>query len=220
MTTMSTTPSEENTESPATRPRIVRWIVGVTLVFAGLFVWYYLRGTWATATPEYPAAAEQGVVSQLVKNTESGNEIHTAVVVPVPVETAWSILSNYEEWERLFKTVREREPTKQLDENRHHVVSDVITPLGVLQLDFIVTHEKTPEGGYRAWWDAPTDDLPVNRGEITIAPQGPDATLLVYVIEKRYKQYPQFLVYNLLFDQQADVVGTLRQRMLEIAQEQ
>jgi hypothetical protein len=60
----------------------------------------------------------------------------------------------------------------------------------------------------------------VNRGEITISPQGPDETLLVYVVEKRYRQYPQFLVYNLLFDQQADVVGTLRQRMLEIAEEQ
>jgi hypothetical protein len=217
---MSTTPADESAEARDTRPRVVRWIIGVLLVFLGLFVWYYLRGAWATSNPTYPASAEQGVVSQLVQNAEGRNEIHTAVVVPVPVETAWNILSNYEEWERLFKTVREREPTKQLDENRHHVVSDVLTPLGVLQLDFIVTHEQTPEGGYRAWWDAPTDDLPVNRGEITITPQGPDSTLLVYVVEKKYRQYPQFLVYNLLFDQQADVVGTLRERMLQIAQEQ
>lgn len=194
-------------------------VAGVLLVCFSLYGWYFARGTWATANPTYPTKPEDGVISNLVLNAEGRREIHTAVVIPVPVATAWGILSNYKEWERLFKTVHERKPTEPLPGNQHHVVSDVQTPLGVLQLDFIVTHEPTDNGGYRATWDAPTKELPSNRGSIQITPLGPDNTLLVYVVEKQYRRYPQFLVYNALYEHQADIVATLRARMLEVAKQ-
>jgi hypothetical protein len=142
------------------------------------------------------------------------------VVIPVPVETAWKILSNYDEWERLFKTVREKKVAEQLDEHHHHVVSDVMTPLGMISLDFIITHEELPDGGYLASWDAPTKELPVNRGTIRISPHGQDQTLLVYSVRKQYQKYPRFLVNNMLLHQQPDLVGTLRRRMVEVAKEQ
>jgi hypothetical protein len=211
------------TEPAASRPPrrrlVLRFMVIALLACAALFTWYYFRGSWATAKPKYPASPSEGVTSQIVLNKQGQKEIQTAVVLPVSIETAWKILSNYKEWEKLFKTVRERAPTEQLDKNRHHVVSDVTTPLGVIQLDFIVTHETTTDGGYLAWWDAPTKDLPVNRGEIRITPQGPNQTLLVYTVCKQYRQYPQFAVYNMLLDHQRDLVETLGERIVEVSKQ-
>jgi hypothetical protein len=190
------------------RPLVRRntpWLVlGITLVCLLIFAAYYLRGTWATESPAGLTAPEQGAVSQLVRAADGQKEIRTAVVVPVSVETSWKILSNYAEWEKLFKTVRRKQATEQLDANHHHVVSDVLTPLGTITLDFIVTHEETPGGGYLAWWDAPTKELPVNKGTIEIKPLANDRTLLVYTIRKQYRQYPQFLVNNMLYSHQTD----------------
>ena len=206
---------------PAAARRRIPWIVlAVALVCLLVFVGYYLRGTWATTSPVVLSSPEQGAVSQLVRAADGQKEIRTAVVIPVSVETAWAILSNYEEWEKLFKTVRRKQATKQLDANRHHVVSDVLTPLGTITLDFIVTHEQTPDGGYLAWWDAPTKELPVNKGAIEIQPLADDRTLLVYTIRKQYRHYPQFLVNNMLYSHQTDLVQTLRERMVEAAKEQ
>jgi hypothetical protein len=197
------------------------WIVlAVVLVCLLVCAGYYLRGTWATTSPVALTSTEQGAVSQLVRAADGQKEIRTAVVIPVSVETAWAILSNYDEWEKLFKTVRRKQETKQLDANRHHVVSDVLTPLGTITLDFIVTHEQTPDGGYLAWWDAPTKELPVNKGTIEIQPLAGDRTLLVYTIRKQYRHYPQFLVNNMLYSHQTDLVQTLRERMVEAAKEQ
>mgnify|MGYP007073180382 CR=1 FL=1 len=100
------------------------------------------------------------------------------------------------------------------------MVSDIVTPLGVLQLDFIVTHEQLANGGYLASWDAPTEELPVNRGTIRVTPQDDGKTLLVYTVCKEYQKYPQFVVYNMLLDHQRDLVETLRDRIMEIAAEQ
>ena len=217
---MSEAPTKTSAVQPSSRRVVPRFIVIVFLACFSLFAWYYLRGSWATEKPTYPTTPADGVLSQIVKNADGEKEIQTSVVLPVSTDTAWKILSNYEEWERLFKTVQERAPTEQLNENRHHVVSDITTPLGVMQLDFIVTHEATPDGGYLAWWDAPTEELPVNRGTIRVTPQGPDQVLLVYTVCKQYRQYPQFVVYNALLGHQRDLVETLRDRIIEISHEQ
>lgn len=205
------------------RPLVRRktpWVVfTVVLACLAVFGGYYLRGSWATTAPAELKTPEQGAITQLVLAADGQKEIRTAVVIPVPVETAWKILSNYEEWEKLFKTVRRKQATEKLDANRHHVVSDVLTPLGTITLDFIVTHEQTPGGGYLAWWDAPTKELPVNKGTIVIEPLGENQTLLVYSIRKQYRQYPQFLVNNMLYSHQTDLVLTLRERMVEAADE-
>jgi len=193
-------------------------VVGVLLGCGVLFGWYYIRGTWATKNPTYPSSPEDGVTSVIVLNEDGDKEIRTAVVIPVSVENAWKILSNYDEWERLFTTIRASK-TEELDNNRYHVVSEVMTPLGTIKLETIVTHEKIPGGGYRAWWDAPTDELPLNRGSIRVTPQGPEQTLLVYTVLKQYRQYPQFVVYNTLLGHQKDLVGTLRERIIEAAGE-
>jgi hypothetical protein len=216
---MSAPAAERATERRLPRRKTPWLVLGV--VFSGLAICagYYLRGTWATSTPAEVTSPEQGAVSQLVLAPDGQKEIRTAIVIPVSVETAWSILSNYEEWEKLFKTVRRKQATEKLDANRHHVVSDVLTPLGTITLDFIVTHEQTPGGGYRAWWDAPTKELPVNKGTIEIQPIAADRTLLVYTIRKQYREYPQFLVNNMLYSHQSDLVQTLRDRMVEAANE-
>src|SRR5207247_1529017 len=83
---------------------------------------------------------------------------------------------------KLFKTVRRKQRTEPLEGNRRHVVSDVMTPMGTISLDFIVTHEETPDGGYLAWWDAPTRELPINRGTIRISPRGANQTLFGYSV--------------------------------------
>ena len=203
---------------PARRsPR--RFFSGLLLVCVLLFGWYCVRGTWATTNPTDPTTPEQGVTSHLVLTPEGDKEIRTAIVIPVSVDIAWKILSDYEEWERLFKTVRRKQVAEKLDEHRHHVVSDVMTPLGTVSLDFIVYDEPTPEDGHRAWWDAPTADLPVNSGTIRITPKGPNRTLFVYTVRKQWRKYPRFLVNNMLLDQQKDLVRTLSRRMIEIAQE-
>ena len=209
--------AEPRDERPLARRKTPWVVLSVVLVCLLVFGGYYLRGTWATKKPAELTTPEQGAVSQLVLAADGQKEIRTAVVVPVSVDTAWKILSNYEEWEKLFKTVRRKQATEKLDANRHHVVSDVLTPLGTITLDFIVTHEQTPGGGYLAWWDAPTKELPVNKGTIEIKPLGPDQTLLVYTIRKQYRQYPQFLVNNMLYSHQTDLVATLRDRMVEAA---
>ena len=94
-----------------------------------------------------------------------------------------------------------------------------MTPLGTISLDFIITHEEIPSGGYLAWWDAPTDELPINEGTIRITPMGPEETLFVYTVRKQYRQYPSFLVNNMLLNHQPDLVATLAERMLEVADE-
>lgn len=199
------------------RKRGWSWIVLVVSVcLLALGGWYVWRGT-ATSPPAVLTTPEQGVICQLVAGDDGGTDVRTAAVIPVPVETAWRILSNYEEWERLFKTVRRKQVAEPLGENRHHVVSDVWTPLGVISLDFIVTHEKTPGGGYIARWDAPTPELPVNRGVIEITPVSDTQTLFVYTVRKQYRRYPQFVVNNALLDHQPDLIETLRRRMIEVA---
>jgi len=213
-------PTTATSARPSRRRVALRFVLGVLFLCSLLFGWYYLRGTWATAIPVDPTTPEQGAICRIVQTPEGDREIRTAIVIPVSVATAWKILSNYNEWERLFKTIRERKSTEKLDEHRHHVVSDVMTPLGTIALDFIVTHEQTADGGYLASWDAPTTDLPINRGSIRITPQGPERTLLVYTVRKRYRQYPEFFVNNMLLDTQPDLVRTLSRRMIEIAREQ
>lgn len=213
-------PSKPGNPSHVRRP-VARFVVSALLGCLVLFGWFYLRGTWATKNPTYPTSPIDSITSVIVLNEANQKEIQTAVVIPVSVESTWKIISNYEEWERLFSTIHRLAPeTEKLDHNRHHVVSDVMTPLGMIKLDFIVTHEDIPGGGYRAWWDAPTADLPVNRGEIRVTPKGPEQTLLVYTVDKQYRKYPQFVVYNILLGHQADVVGTLRKRIIEAAQKQ
>lgn len=203
---------------PATRASL-RWIAWILLAVGALFVWFYLRGTLATAKPVDPRDPREGVVSQLALDAQGAREVRTSVVIPVPVSTAWRLLSDYAEWERLFKTVRLKREAEPLEGNRKHVVSDIMTPLGTLQLDFIVTHEELAEGGYRASWDAPTRELVVNKGEIVIRPVAEGATLFVYSVQKRYRSYPEFLINNMLLNHQTDVVETLRRRMVEIARE-
>ena len=204
-------------QTPAAAGRFPKWIGWIAAILTTLFVWFYLRGTSAAANPREPASAEEGVLTRLVLDAEGRREIRTSVVIPVPLETAWSILSDYDEWEKLFKTVRKQRQTEPLDGNRHHVVSQVLTPLGTLELDFIVTHEETADGGYVARWDAPTAELPVNQGTIKITPLGPEQTLFVYSIRKEYRRYPAFLVNNVLLGHQTDLVETLRNRMVAAA---
>jgi uncharacterized protein YndB with AHSA1/START domain len=204
----------------ASKRSITRILCLVLLGFCLLFGWYFVRGTWAVAKMDDPTAPEQGVIAKLVLSDDGHREIRTAVVIPVSIEQAWRILSDYDEWEKMFKTVRQKQRTEPLEGNRRHVVSDVMTPMGTITLDFIVTHEEIPSGGYRAWWDAPTRELPVNRGEIVITPRGPQQTLFVYTVRKQYQQYPAFLVNNMLLKHQPDIVSTLRDRMIQAAREQ
>lgn len=212
-----TTTAPAPPSTPSRYRGIRKFLLGVLFVGFLLFGWYFLRGTWATANPTDPTP-EQGVVSRLVLTPEGDKEIRTAVVIPVPIDTAWKILSNYEEWEKLFKTVRKNKEVTAVDDNHHHVVSDVMTPLGMITLDFVVKHEKTADG-YVASWDAPTAELPTNRGKITLTAQGKDRTLLVYNVRKQYRRYPQFVVNNMLRGSQRDLVHTLSKRMIEIAKE-
>jgi len=196
-----------------------RFLFGVSAVCVFLFGFYYLRGAWPADIPSDPKSVSDGVRCQLIRTHKDRTEIRTAVVIPVPLETAWRILSDYEEWERLFKTVRRKQITERVGENQHHVVSDVTTPMGTLTLDFIVTHEHLPGGGYRASWDAPTPELPVNEGEMRITPLSPNETLFVYTVRKEYRKYPSFLVNNMLLNHQPDLVATLATRMQEVAKE-
>ncbi len=205
---------------PSTKRPVKRILCFVLLGFCLLFGWYFARGTWAASKMDDPMTPEQGVIAKLVLSDDGHREIRTAVVIPVSIEQAWRILSDYDEWEKMFKTVRQKQRTEPLEGNRRHVVSDVMTPMGMITLDFIVTHEELPGGGYLAWWDAPTRELPINKGEIRITPNGANQTLFVYTVRKKYQQYPEFLVNNMLLRHQPDIVGTLRQRMIEAANEQ
>ena len=212
-------PSKPDKPSNIRKP-VRQLMVSAILFCLILFTWFYIRGSWATKNPTDPASPADGVKSVIVQK-DGKKEIRTSVVIPVSVENAWSIISNYEEWERLFSTIHRLDPeTGVLDNNRHHVVSDVMTPLGMIKLDFIVTHENTADGGYVAWWDAPTEELPINRGEIRVTPKGSEQTLLVYSIDKQYRKYPQFAVYNVLLGHQTDLVSTLRKRIIEAANKQ
>lgn len=205
---------------PSKKHPVKRILLLVLLGFCTLFGWYFVRGTWAASKMDDPTTPEQGVIAKLVLSDDGHREIRTAVVIPVSIEQAWRILSDYDEWEKMFKTVRRKQRTEPLEGNRRHVVSDVMTPMGTITLDFIVTHEETPDGGYLAWWDAPTPELPINRGTIRITPHGANQTLFVYTVRKKYQQYPEFLVNNMLLKHQPNIVSTLRLRMIEAAIEQ
>ncbi|MFM9960891.1 MAG: SRPBCC family protein [Planctomycetaceae bacterium] len=207
------------TTVPSTKHSIKRILCFVLLGFCLLFGWYFVRGTWAASKMVDPTTPEQGVIAKLVLSDDGHREIRTAVVIPVSIDQAWRILSDYDEWEKMFKTVRRKQRTEPLEGNRRHVVSDVMTPMGTISLDFIVTHEETPDGGYLAWWDAPTRELPINKGTIRITPHGANQTLFVYTVRKKYQQYPEFLVNNMLLKHQPDIVSTLRLRMIEAAKE-
>ena len=196
------------------RLRLALFIAAAFFILAAVF---YIRGTVASTVVKDPKTPADGVVTQLLVNESGEKYIRTAVVMPVQVATAWSILSDYDEWERLFKTVRSKKVAEPAGENQHHVVSDVMTPMGVISLDFIVTQDELPDGGYRAIWNAPTRELPVNKGTIEIHPLGADQTLLAYSIVKRYKIYPQFVVNNALYGHQTDIVKTLSARIAEVA---
>ncbi len=191
--------------------------VAVLALCLGLFALAYLRGTWADRSAHDPQRPEDGVTCRLVVDEKGDRAIRTAVVVPVSEPAAWKVLSDYNEWERLFKTVRRNKVAEQLDEYHHHVVSEVMTPLGTVSLDFIVTHQSTGDGGHLAWWDAPTRQLPVNRGTIRTTPLAADRTLLVYTVVKQWRIYPAFFVNNMLLNQQPDLVATLSKRIVEAA---
>lgn len=208
-------PAEPSPERPS---RLGLYLLVVLGGCALLFGWYYWRGT-ATSTAVNPSKPEEGVICQLVSADDGGTDVRTSVVIPVPIEDAWRILSNYAEWERLFTTIRRKQVAEAIGANQHHVVSDVWTPMGTLSLDFIVTHEQTAAGGYIARWDAPVPELPVNRGTIEISPLGADQTLFVYTVRKHYKTYPDVFVNNALLNHQPDLIDTLRKRMIEVAKE-
>ena len=176
----------------------------------------YLRGTSAVSKMDDPATPEQGALTKIVMSDDGNREIRTAVVIPVAIEQAWEMLSG-DEWQKLFESVRQKEQAGPLEQNRRHVIADVMTPLGTITLDMIVTMEELPGGGYQAWWDAPADDLIIKKGNIRITPQGPGQTLFVYTAQRKYRQYPEFLVNNMLLNHQSDVVNTVQKRMIAAA---
>src|SRR5207249_2410799 len=92
---------------PRKRPLRKRYVVLLVLLglLLAVFLFGYIRGTWADKEPHGAGSPEDGVVCQLYQPPEGPWQVRCSMVLKHPPEKVWAVLTDYDNFADIFPTL-------------------------------------------------------------------------------------------------------------------
>jgi ribosome-associated toxin RatA of RatAB toxin-antitoxin module len=184
-------------------------VIMLGLVLA-LFLWAYVRGTWADTVTRNPDTSAMGAVTQLYRTPQCDVQIRSAILIDAPAASVWAVVRDYGNHPRFLPYVSAMAVQPQ-EGDRMYLTGVVHSRLwGDWPFAVHVDHKTVADKEYSASWDEPSETMAVNRGGWTLTATGPNQTLVVYTLQVEAAGYPNFFVRNLVLDRVSSVVSGLR----------
>jgi uncharacterized membrane protein len=187
---------------------IPSFLLGLILA---VFLWAYIRGTWADTQVRNPKTAADGIITQLYRTPEDKIQVRCAVIVEAPPEKVWEVVTDYDDHPKFLPYVSEVRVTGK-EGSKWHLVGRAHSSLwGDWAFEADVVQKEDPrKGDYRAFWEEHGEDILTNRGEWTVSAAGEGKSLVVYSLQLEVRKYPSFLARNILLDRLPLIVKGLR----------
>lgn len=203
-----------STEAPPTR-RVKKRIYIPLILLALLLlaaVGFWVRGSWADRSEKNPATVDAGTITQLLQKANGNVVVRCAVVVDALPAEVWLTVTDYASHNKVLPYVSKVEAVKKDDGT---VVIDGVAHSrlwGDWPFQSRVTQMEAPaQNEYAATWsEEDVDVFTVNRGGWTLAPSGDKQTLLAFTLQIELKDYPNFIVRNIIMDRLPIVVRAMR----------
>ena len=218
---MSTSKTNPANESPSPRPRArkriyIPLLLFILLIAAGVF--FCLRGTQADVVEKNPSTREDGTVTQLFEKTNGNVVIRCGIVVDAPPKDVWAVVTDYNSQGDFVPYVSQVAGTK-LKDGRYKIDGIAHSRLwGDWPYESTVTNtEKPNEGEYHSTWNEVDHDVfKVSRGSWNVKPtdQAKTQTLLVLTLQIELKDYPNFIVRNIIMDRLHTIVKAMSDETL------
>jgi len=214
---MSTTPVPQAAQPQRAKKRIyIPLILLVLLVLLG--VGFYVRGTWADTVEKNPSGPDAGTVTQLLQKANGNVVVRSAVVVDAPPKDVWAVVTDYASHRQFLPYISKVEATKQAD--GRFLIDGVAQSRiwGDWPFQSLVTHSEAPDDAeYSTQWSEEDKDVfKVSRGTWTVTPfdKANKQTLLVFTLQIELKNYPNFIVRNIIMDRLHSVLKSMRDETL------
>jgi uncharacterized protein YndB with AHSA1/START domain len=199
----------ESSPKNSVKKRLLIPVVLIAVV-AGLLVWGIIRGNVTDASPQIPASAADGVLTQLIFTPQGTKQIHAAEIVMAPPGNVWKLVTDYDHFSDVFPNVATSKGVRDPD-GRWHLSGEVRSVVGRWPMDLHVRHEESATK-FVASWDEPNGELKVDRGSWVVTPRGNGGTLLEYNLELEVSPFPNFIVRAVLLDQLKPVMAAVAAR--------
>lgn len=205
-------PQPQATPPKRVKKRIYLPLV-LILLLVGIAVAFYVRGVWADMEEKNPAGPEIGTVTQLL-DRDGRVEVRTSVVVNASPRDTWAVISDYPSHPNFVPYVARLTSLKK-DDGRIFLDGVAHSSMwGEWPFQSLVTHhENERDGVYVAEWSEEDKDVfAVNRGRWHLKPidKTQKQTLLAFSLQVELKQYPSFIVRNVIMDRVHTVVKAMR----------
>jgi carbon monoxide dehydrogenase subunit G len=176
------------------------------LVLLVVFIFFYIRGTWADSETRDPQSSDDGIICRLYQPPDGDWQVRCSMVLDHPPEKVWDVLTDYDSFVDIFPTLEScsknnvtimpRSTTRTV-----YLSGEARSAIGTWPFEIVVEEEKTP-GRYHSHWRGERGDVKKIAGSWTVTPAGERKTLLVYVSHIEIKGYPQWVVVNALKSRQ------------------
>ena len=212
MTTNTPTPAE----TPARRRKrtYVPFILILLVILAA--IGFYIRGTWTDAIERNPGKSDDGTMTQLYRQADGSVVVRCAVIVDATPKETWAVVTDYDKHNEFLPYLSKVAATK-LDDGRIAVEGVAHSRIwGDWPFRSETTHVEKPDiGEFSATWSEEDKDVfKINRGGWTIKPNGKNQTLLVFTLQIELKQYPNWIVRNVLMDRLHAILKAARDETL------
>lgn len=194
---------------PPPRPRkpfrkryaVLLTLLGLLLI---LFVFGYIRGTWADTEPRDPKSSDEGVICRLYQPPQGDWQVRCSMVLDYPPEKVWGVITDYDNFADIFPTLEscDYERSKNGDA---HLSGLARSAIGTWPFDILVKND-AQAGGYHSHWEGESGDVRKIAGSWTVTSAGEGKTLLVYTSHLEIKRYPNWVVVNALKSRQPKVM--------------
>ena len=214
---MSTTPVPQAAQPQRAKKRIyIPLILLVLLVLLG--VGFYVRGTWADTVEKNPSGPDAGTVTQLLQKANGNVMVRSAVVVDAPPKDVWAVVTDYASHHQFLPYISKVTATKEAD-GRFLIAGVAQSRIwGDWPFQSLVTHTESPDDAeYSTQWSEEDKDVfKVSRGTWTVTPfdKAKKQTLLVFTLQIELKNYPNFIVRNIIMDRLHSVLKSMRDETL------
>lgn len=196
----------------APRKRPVRKRYVVLLVIAGLlltvFLFGYVRGTWADREPRDSKSSSEGVVCRLYQPAEGPWQVRCSMVLDHPPEKVWAVITEYDNFADIFPTLASC-AAEEKDAGNVRLTGIAHSTLGDWPYDIVVQHVVKPDE-YHSHWEGDSGEVQKLVGSWTVTSAGDGKTLLVYASHVEIKRYPDWVVVNAMLLRQPKVMNAVR----------
>jgi len=200
--------------SPSTPRRLKKRVIVPVAILGAMLVLFcvvWVRGSFATSEERTPTSSAEGVWSQLWLSPDGRKVVRCSAVVDHPVGEVWKTVTDYENFEKVFPTLKSVKTATEPD-GRRRLSCDVTSILGTWPVNVRIRHQELP-GKNVASWDEPSGDVVVNRGSWALYPAGPGQTRVVYTLDVEVRPFPDPLVRAVLLSRQKTIVEALKNHL-------